>query len=180
MSRTVNLAACVMCEYHIGVTTLEDCRRRSNFCPDRGSHPRRWGTSAPEAKVLTTGPPVVPYASRFGAGLYSTPFLFSTYMPNILQYPVGNQIINIAAKKGKEETSVHKACPNMVIVCLIINEDALALPFSFLYVCYFTYLLYLSEKAVFILPNTNYCYTCFYLELKVRKLENISESTERI
>ena len=180
MSCTVNLAACVMCEYHIGVTTLEDCRRRSNFCPDRGSHPRRWGTSAQEAKVLTTGPPVVPYASRIGAGLYSTPFLFSTYMPNILQYPVGNQIINIAAKKGKEETSVHKACPNMVIVCLIINEDALARPFSFLYVCYFTYLLYLSEKAVFILPNTNYCYTCFYLELKVRKLENISESTERI
>ena len=30
------------------------------------------GTSAPEAKVLTTGPPVVPYASVIGAGLSST------------------------------------------------------------------------------------------------------------
>ena len=30
------------------------------------------GTSALEAKVLTTGPPVVPYASVIGAGLSST------------------------------------------------------------------------------------------------------------
>ena len=43
-------------------------RCRSNFCPDRGSNPRQWGTSASEAKVLTTGPPVVPYAPRLGQG----------------------------------------------------------------------------------------------------------------
>ena len=48
-------------------------RCRSSFCPNRGLNPHRWGTSAPEAKVLTTiRPPVVPYASGIGAGLYST------------------------------------------------------------------------------------------------------------
>ena len=36
------------------------------------------GTSAPEAKVLTTGPPVVPYASVIGAGLSSTPYYLTT------------------------------------------------------------------------------------------------------
>ena len=44
----------------------------SNFCPYRGSNPRHWGTSAPEAKVLTTGPPAVPFTFRIGAWLYST------------------------------------------------------------------------------------------------------------
>ena len=30
---TVILETCVNCEYHVRVTTLEDCRHRSNFCP---------------------------------------------------------------------------------------------------------------------------------------------------
>ena len=51
---------------------LYDCRVHSIFCPDLGLNPRRWGTSAMEAKVLTTGPPVVPYTSGIGAGVYST------------------------------------------------------------------------------------------------------------
>ena len=33
---------CVMWEFHIGVTTLEDCRLHSNFCIDRiQTHGRR-------------------------------------------------------------------------------------------------------------------------------------------
>ena len=58
------------------ISFWRDCRRRSNFCPDRGSNPRWWGTSAPEAKVLTTRPPVVPYSSGIGAGLSSTSLTF--------------------------------------------------------------------------------------------------------
>ena len=73
VSRTVILAACVMCEYHASGSPLwRTFRCCSNFCPYRGSNPCRWGTSAPEAKVLTTGPPAVPYTFRIGAGLYST------------------------------------------------------------------------------------------------------------
>ena len=52
------------------VSLLEDCRHRSRvgFVPLLLA----WGTSEPEAKVLITGPPVVPYTTGIGAGLYST------------------------------------------------------------------------------------------------------------
>ena len=88
LSRTVILAACVMCKDQVGVTTLEDCRCRSNFCPDWGSNPHRRVTSVPEAKVLTTGPPVVPYMylrDRGRALLHSVNLRFYI-MLLILQY----------------------------------------------------------------------------------------------
>ena len=62
---TVSHATCVRSN-HVGVTTLEDCRLLSNFCPNQGSNPR---TLAHDAKVLTTGPRVVPYTSWIGAGI---------------------------------------------------------------------------------------------------------------
>ena len=57
------------------------------------------GTSAPEAKVLTTGPPVVPYASVIGAGLSSTLEFFWSWSRKFYKMGgSGNYAFNLAGE----------------------------------------------------------------------------------
>ena len=60
-------------EYHVPVAGLQESAtfpRSSNHQSQPGIEP---GTPAPEAKVLTTRPRVVPYTSRAGTGICAPP-----------------------------------------------------------------------------------------------------------